>query len=233
MLHHLLLFSAEGDVYTCGWGKHGRLGHGIDGMGGNITTVSKILQEGGRMTSAPSAQFAAQTGAASVKKASHARIGSGVRLADIPSTFYPQVVNAFRFGIGDSKPVSLVSEDEDEDQGISESDPVKIVRVFAGSEHSAALSGFFIIIIFWSLFSYLPWFVFRITSELIFFFIILKNELTEDGKLFTWGRGSSGQLGVGSCADQALPCLIEIESIRTICCSQTATFIIDGKLPLF
>lgn len=56
--------------------------------------------------------------------------------------------------------------------------------------------------------------------------------MTGDGKLYTWGQGCYGALGVGDSIDKLVPTLVEEVTVTNICAGTMCSFIIqdDGKL---
>jgi alpha-tubulin suppressor-like RCC1 family protein len=60
--------------------------------------------------------------------------------------------------------------------------------------------------------------------------------LTNDGRLYTWGCGSEGQLGHGNRSNQSTPRLLEgIEDVKSVACGGGHTGIItnSGQLYMF
>jgi len=50
--------------------------------------------------------------------------------------------------------------------------------------------------------------------------------ITQDGKLFLWGKGRDGQLGLGDIGYNTLPVQLELNGVKQVACGQNHTLVV-------
>lgn len=106
----------------------------------------------------------------------------------------------------------------------------KVIKVACGQYHSCALTGkyaysHFFFSHFWNIRIFLS---FGLFVCLLFFFF------AENGRLWTWGSNSYGQLGLGHFDDQLSPCRVESiggkDEIIDVSCGSNHTIALTGRV---
>ena len=165
---HMLMMCDDGDVWSCGTGAHGRLGHGDEQDCQTPRRVENLQKHGGNVSRGRAVQISAG-GSHSLVVTEFGRVisfGSGINGRHghgfLSNVWFPKVIKSPPRKAPVAKvsptrrPMDTVATEEEIPFKFEE---IFIVEVEAGLSHSIAIS--------------------------------------DDGQMFTWGTGGSGQLGLG------------------------------------